>query len=127
MSFEKKCLVSPSDLDALIQKNEQSLSENNIITKAAQEGAKGEAILNYNLPDGLKEKDLNDLSSGPLLNLVKKLVKKEPVTPSSVASSLQLSPITPPSSVVKPSTSSLKKPINSSSNWQAFISHLPPL
>ena len=37
MSFEKKCLVSPSDLDALIQKHEQSLSENSIITKAAQE------------------------------------------------------------------------------------------
>lgn len=47
MSFEKKCLVSPSELDALIQKHEQSLSENNIITKVAQEVAKREAILNY--------------------------------------------------------------------------------
>ena len=61
MSFEKKCLVSPSDLDALIQKHEQSLSENSIITKAAQEVAKGEAILNYNLPDGLKATLVRDL------------------------------------------------------------------
>ena len=61
MSFEKKCLVSPSELDALIQKHKQSLSENNIITKAAQEVAKREAIINSNLPDGLKATMVRDL------------------------------------------------------------------
>ena len=43
------------------------------------------------LPLILEENEVNDLSSGPLLNLAKKLVEKEPVTPSSVASSLPLS------------------------------------
>lgn len=61
MSFEKTCLVSPSELEALIQKHKQSLSENNIITKAAQEVAKREAIPNSNLPDGLKATMVRDL------------------------------------------------------------------
>ena len=61
MSFEKKCLVSPSELDALIKKHKQSLSENNIITKAAQEVAKRKAILNSSLPDGLKATMVLDL------------------------------------------------------------------
>lgn len=61
MSFEKKCLVSPSELDALIQKHKQSLPENNIITKAAQEVANREAILNSILPDGLKATMVRDL------------------------------------------------------------------
>ena len=61
MSFEKKCLVSPFELDALIQKHKQSLWENNIITKAAQEVAKREAIINSNLPDGFKATMVRDL------------------------------------------------------------------
>ena len=61
MSFLKKCLVSPSELDAPIQKHKQSLSENNIITKAAQEVANREAILNSILPDGLKATMVRDL------------------------------------------------------------------
>ena len=61
MSFEKKCLVSPSELDALIQKHKQSLSENNIITKAVQEVVKRETIPNSNLPDGLKATMVRDL------------------------------------------------------------------
>ena len=108
MAFQPTYLVSPEDMDRLVQKHKETLMENNVLTKAARVTAEREVALNSDMPPALKEavvkdlgKDLRtwtkavrlpgggeveadtglsppNLSEGPVMHLLKNLVKKEP-------------------------------------------------